>query len=113
MLFRDVSGQLRDGLMVRRTSWPEGTFIFRQVPAIISKTIVPGMQSLPAVVKEEFLRRFKDDSYQVSEIYYNDQIAIVNASNLIQGWGALPVDLLAEDWTVYYVITNIIPVPEG
>lgn len=100
--FDIVIETLKNGNMARRTSWETNTFIFRQVPSIISKDIVPKMQSLPQAVKTEFDRRFNDDSFQVSEIYYDNQIAIVNQSNLIQGWNPSAADIFAEDWQLIY-----------
>lgn len=91
---------LLDGRMVRRTSWPVGTFVFRQVPATIEKDIVPRMQSLPDSVKAEFDRRFNDESVQVDAIYYDWQFAIVNSSNLIISYSPSVEDTLAPDWQI-------------
>lgn len=100
--FSTVVEELQKGNMAYRQSWPTSTFIFRQVPSEINKEIVPKMQSLPKAVKAEFDRRFNDDSYQVSAIYYDNQIAIVNSSNLVQGWSPTPADVFAFDWTIVY-----------
>lgn len=98
--FGDMLLALLDGRMVRRTSWPIGTFVFRQVPATIEKDIVPKMQSLPTSVKEEFDRRFKDEAKQIDAIYYDCQFAIVNSSNLILSYSPSVEDTLAPDWIV-------------
>lgn len=90
---------LKAGGMVARTGWNgKGLFVFMQVPSIIGKDIVPKMQSLPQSVKTEFELRFKNPDYQVSEIYYDNQLAIVNQSNLINGWAPSVSDALAKDW---------------
>lgn len=93
--------ELKKGNMVARTEWePDNYFLFRQVPAEIKKDIVPKMQSLPQSVKDEFEKRFNDDNYQIDAIYYDDQIAVVNDSNLIVNWSPTVSDVLAEDWIV-------------
>lgn len=97
MKFNDVVLALEEGKMAARSSWESGTFIFQQVPAVINKDIIPKMQSLPQSVKDEFERR------GANNIFYANQIAICNAGNLIQGYAALPHDILALDWVVISV----------
>lgn len=94
MKFTEVVNALEEGKMCARSSWEPGTFIFRQVPALINAEIIPKMQSLPDSVKAEFERR------NVAGIVYENQIAIVNADSVIMGWSALPHDCLATDWVV-------------
>jgi Protein of unknown function (DUF2829). len=92
---------LKDGQRVARTGWNgKGMFVFMQVPSEIKKEIVPKMQSLPQSVKDEFEKRFNDPNQQIDSIYYNNQFAIVSASNMITGWSPSVTDTLAEDWTV-------------
>lgn len=98
MNFEFALSQLKEGEMVRRSSWNPDTFVFRQVPATISKDIVPKMQSLPDSVKSEFERRFKDQNMQIDAIYYDNQLAIVNSSNLIESYSPSVADSLADDW---------------
>lgn len=94
---------LKDGGCVARHGWNGmGLFVFRQVPATISRVVVPNMQSLPQSVKNEFMRRFDGTSYLVDTIQYDNQLAIVNKSNLIQGWTPSASDALAEDWYVVH-----------
>lgn len=100
MNFEFAISNLKKGEMVRRNSWLPGTFVFKQVPATISKEIVPKMQSLPDSVKAEFERRFNDERMQVDAIYYNNQLAIVNPSNLIESYTPSIADCLAEDWHI-------------
>ena len=101
MNFGQAVEALKKGEMVRRTYWDNPkVFVFMQVPATIGKDIVPKMQSLPQSVKVEFQRRFDNPSEQVDSIYYNDQLAIVNTSNLISGYSPSSSDALAEDWVV-------------
>ena len=92
MKFIDIIPLLEEGKMVGRTSWPEGTFIFKQVHSVIESAIIPKMQSLPDEVRDEFKNR------EAVNIFYANQIAIVNKDNLIQGWSALPHDIMAVDW---------------
>jgi hypothetical protein len=86
---------LQEGQMVRRPHWP------RQVPSEINSDIVPKMQSLPDAVKLEFERRFKSPDFQIDRIFYANQLALVNSSNLIQSYSASVADAFAEDWEIY------------
>ncbi len=102
LTFGEAIDELNYGLMVTRTGWNgQNMFVFKQVPSIINKTIVPKMTSLPQSVKDEFQRRFDSPTEQISDIYYDNQLAIVNSSNLINGWVPSVSDLLAKDWFVY------------
>lgn len=98
MNFGEAIEALKSGRMIKRKDWQ--SFVFRQVPSQIIKDTVPKMQSLPIRVKEEFERRFNSPDAQIDQIYYNDQLAIVNQSNLISGWAPSAADVLAEDWIV-------------
>ena len=101
MNFGQAIEALKEGKRVQRTGWNgKGLFVFMQIPATINKEIVPKMQSLPQSVKDEFERRFNDSAQQIDAIYYNDQLALVNPSNLICGWAPSTNDSLANDWVV-------------
>lgn len=96
---------LRKGGCVARNGWAgKGLFIFRQVPAQIDvETIVPKMQSLPQAVKDVFLKRFENSNNPAHKgIYYDNQLAIVDKDNLIQGWTPSVSDTLASDWFVVH-----------
>lgn len=99
--FGEAIKALKEGKKVQRKGWNGiGMFVFMQVPATIGKDIVPKMQSLPQSVKDEFQKRFDTPSKQIDAIYYDNQLAIVNTSNLIQGWSPSASDVLAEDWVI-------------
>ena len=101
MNFGQALEALREGKMVQRSGWTyEGLFVFMQIPSIINRQIVPNMQSLPQLVKNEFERRFNDPNEQIDAIYYSDQLAIVNRSNLIVSYSPSVSDCFAEDWIV-------------
>jgi hypothetical protein len=101
MNFGQAIEALKEGKKVQRTGWNgKGLFVFMQVPSIINREIVPKMQSLPQSVKDEFERRFNDPNEQIDAIYYDNQLALVNPSNLITGWAASVSDSLANDWVV-------------
>ena len=101
MNFGEAIVALKEGKKVQRTGWNgKGLFVFRQVPATISKDIVPKMQSLPQSVKDEFEKRFNDPDREIDAIYYDNQLALVNQSNLITGWAPSVSDSLAEDWII-------------
>ena len=98
---------VKNGGMIHRTGWNgKDLFVFAQVPADINKEIVPKMQSLPGLVKSEFERRFIDPNYQIDAIYYSNQLALVNNSNMITGWSPSTSDALAEDWEIYHQLTS-------
>lgn len=100
MDFEQILPHLKNGQRVSRTLWPEHTFIFRQVPSAIPGDVISKMTSLPESVKEEFLFRFEDDNFQIDKIYYSDQIAQVNSSNLIVGYSPSVSDVFATDWVL-------------
>jgi len=92
---------LKEGKRVARQGWNgKGLFVFMQVPSIINREIVPKMQSLPKSVKDEFEKRFNDPDNQIDAIYYDNQLALVNPSNLINGWAPSTSDALAKDWVI-------------
>ncbi len=99
MKYEEVFQLMENGGMVRRESWKENIkFVFRQVPATISKDIVPKMQSLPQAVKDYFQTTFDNPKEQISAIYYSNQFAIVGQSNMICGWMPMDEDFRADDW---------------
>ena len=101
MEFGQAVEALKQGEMVQRDCWHlPGVFVFMQVPAEIPAAVVPNMQSLPAKVKAEFDRRFNDANEQISAIYYNDQLAMVNQSNVITSYAPSVADVLANDWSI-------------
>jgi|SRR5690606_36229561 len=102
--FSEALEAIKEGKMVRRCAWREDIFIFRQVPATIPLEVIPKMQCLPEAVKHEFDRRSKDETIQVSGIYYSNQLALVNSSNLIQSYSPSVADVLADDWELYGAI---------
>lgn len=99
--FGEAIQALNEGKMVARVGW-DNLFVFKQIPSIIDKEIVPKMTSLPDAVKKEFEFRFTEESnYQIASICYANQLAIVQKSNLIQGYSPSVEDTLANDWFIY------------
>ena len=99
--FGNAIQALRDGKRVQRSGWNgKDLFVFMQVPSEVPAEFVPRMSSLPKSVKAEFKRRFEDESAQIDALYYNDQLALVNPSNLISGWAPSTNDALANDWII-------------
>ncbi len=104
--FGEAIELLKKGKMVARQGWNgTGMFIFMQIPATINPETVPKMQSLPDAVKEQFQKRFNDESSVKDEdvkarggIYYSNQIAIVNKGNEVKGWSPSVSDSLNNDW---------------
>lgn len=101
LTFGQAIEALKEGKRVSREGWNgKGLFVFMQVPSEIGKDIVPKMQSLPQSVKDEFQRRFENESEQINAIYYSNQLALVNTSNLITGWSPSTSDALSIDWFI-------------
>lgn len=99
--FGEAIKALKEGKKVARGFWnPSRMFVFMQVPAVIASDIVPKMQSLPQSVKDEFQKRFEDPNDQINAIYYNNQLALVGFSNIIESWSPSAADVLAEDWVI-------------
>ncbi|NKI28254.1 DUF2829 domain-containing protein [Arenibacter sp. 6A1] len=94
---------LKQGERVCRQDWiGKGLFVFMQVPSQIPMDIVPKMTSLPQSVKDEFLKRKKNNTINCSyqSIKYRDQFAMVYPDNVICGWSPSPSDVLSDDWIV-------------
>lgn len=98
---------LTKGLPLRRKSWADGTFIFKQVPATISvENIVPNMAALPIAVKQEFKKRFDNIErlygntipHNHDTIDYTNQVVIVKQDNTIGSYSVTNEDLFATDW---------------
>ncbi|MFZ1389449.1 MAG: DUF2829 domain-containing protein [Thiolinea sp.] len=99
---------LKAGKRVAREGWNgKNLFIFMQIPSEIGYDIIPKMQSLPQSVKDEFQRRFEDESSLDPNavaarggITYQNQMAIVYPNNSIHGWCPSSSDALANDWCI-------------
>lgn len=101
MNFGQAIEALKEGKRVARTGWNgKGLFVFMQIPAIIHKDTVPKMQSLPQSVKDYFQQTFDNPNEQITTITYSNQMALVGASNLINGWAPSSSDTLANDWVI-------------
>lgn len=83
---------------VRRISWPEGTFVVKQVPADIPSDIIPKMTSLPDSVKNLPLSRSADAS-----IHYRHQMLQIDCDGIANAWQPNAEDVFAEDWQVVMV----------
>jgi hypothetical protein len=103
MNFGEALKIVKEGGMIHRTGWNgKGLFVFAQVPAEISIDIVPKMQSLPRLVKDVFIfRSTLTGDIRFTNIYYGNQLALVDSKNNISGWSPSTSDALAEDWEIY------------
>ena len=100
--FGEAIEAAKNGYMIAREGWNgKGLFVFAQVPSVISKDIVPNMQSLPQSVKDEFERRFNGPQLTDGTIKYSNQLALVSPSNDITGWAPSTSDAMAQDWIIY------------
>lgn len=107
--FGEAIQALHEGKRVAREGWNgKGMFIFKQVPSQIPFSVIPGMQSLPQSVKDEFIRRFDSipepsmatENHPHESIRYKNQLAMVYPDNNIYGWVASPSDVLENDWCI-------------
>lgn len=86
----------KQGKIISRGGWNgKDMFVFRQVPATITKDIIPKMQSLPEAVKKVFIESGAES------ISYSNQFALVKPDNSINGWAPSSADTLAEDWVIW------------
>jgi len=115
MKFSKTLETLENGGMIKRQAWNKQTFVFMQVPSVIPIETIPKMQSLPLSVKNEFVRRAKDEIEMVEatahilktpavtqhqSISYHNQLAIVLNDNTISSYSPSVADVLADDWTI-------------
>lgn len=106
--FGEAINALKEGKRVSRIGWNgKGLFIFMQVPSEVSMEVVPKMQSLPDLVKAEFVRRSTSPEVRggvrgeyLKSIRYKNQLAMVYPDNTIYGWVASPSDVLENDWCI-------------
>src|SRR5690606_12389466 len=99
--FGEATEALKQGKRVQRSGRNgKGLFIFMQVPADISRDIVPNMQSLPQSVKDEFEKRFSGPAMTDGLIKYRNHLAMVYPDNTIYGWSPSSNDVLEEDWII-------------
>ena len=108
--FGKVLNALQEGKRVMRVSWiKEGKFVFKQIHADIPIATVAIMQSLPPLVKDEFVRRWKAvsagsmtsfDPILINTIRYRNQFCIVSQDNTINSWVPTADDVYAEDWRI-------------
>ena len=56
MNFDKALEALKEGKRIQRINWNDkGLFVFMQIPSVIDMEVVPKMQSLPQLVKDEFI----------------------------------------------------------
>lgn len=82
-----------------RSSWEDDKFIFCQIPATISANIIPNMQSLPNIVKNEILKK----DYAI--INYINQICVFKDGHITY-YTPNGEDMFATDWKI---ISDTIP----
>ena len=82
-----------------RSNWEDDKFIFCQIPATISANIIPNMQSLPDIVKNEILKK----DYAI--INYINQICVFKDGHITY-YTPNGEDMFALDWKI---ISNTIP----
>ena len=84
---------LKAGAAVRRKGWSgKGLFVVKQIPAHITKDIIPNMQSLPQSAKDILMSR--DNPH----INYTNQMLIINPDGRADSWVPSSSDVFAKDW---------------
>ncbi len=83
---------LKQGCILRRNGWEQGLVVFRQVPARISKEIIPKMQSLPEEAKKHILAHTGFINYNSQCLIYNTNTGEANS------WSPSVDDIFAYDW---------------
>lgn len=100
MIFEEALKAVRSKEAIAfRSSWEGHKFIFCQIPATISANIIPNMQSLPDIVKNEILKK----DYAI--INYINQICVFK-DGIITYYTPNGEDMFALDWKI---ISNTIP----
>lgn len=85
---------LKLSLIVKRTKWPEGSFLFKGVGNTVSKDYIPNFKSFPSAVIDFFLKRDKD-------IVFKDSFDLVDENgDVTRGYSPSTEDMMAEDWVV-------------
>jgi hypothetical protein len=109
--FGDALIALQEGKRVQRRGWNgAGLFAFKQVHADIPMIVIPGMQSLPQAVKDEFIRRSVENEDKISSeggekpelktIRYRNQMCIVYPDNTVYAWAPSVNDTCNHDWVI-------------
>ena len=91
---------LKEGKVIARDCWEQGTFIFRQVPNEVPVEMIPKMSSLPDSVKKNFKKRTDAGFAELDKssfLNYDNQIALVTGALDISSWSFNTYDLFAED----------------
>lgn len=70
----------------------EAPFVVKQIPAHITKDVIPNMQSLPQIAKDILMAR--SDAH----IDYTNQMLIINPDGRADSWVPSSSDVFAEDW---------------
>jgi len=82
---------LEQGYPIYRSADPEGSFTFRQVPAVIAVDVIPKMTSVPDKVKSLMAENGNPFSY-------HDQVVQVDANGGCTYRAFTHEDIFAEDW---------------
>lgn len=102
MTFSEILLRLKEGCVVGRTSNQEwiGKAVVLQIPAIISRDIVPRMTSLPDSAKMRIgtvgSGRIHYENQALILTWRDDEVSDVEATSYTPTWN----DILAEDWEV-------------
>ena len=95
MNFGQAIEALKEGKAIQREDWNgKGLFIVKQIPAHITKDIIPNMQSLPQSAKNILMSR------ENPHIDYTNQMLIINPDGRADSWVPSVSDVFAEDWEV-------------
>lgn len=95
MTFGDAIEVLKQGGVIRRAGWNgKGLWVIKQVPAYITKEIIPKMQSLPQSAKDLILKGKGFIDYTSQCLIYNENTGRTDS------WIPSISDIFAEDWEI-------------
>lgn len=84
MDFSDAMKELKNGHMIKRKSWPRGSFVV-----------------IALKVRTSVLKSLSSDPSRLGDLQDSDEPrALYQSSGVIQVWAPSTKDMLAEDWDV-------------
>lgn len=98
---------LNNGYLASRDSWEEYTFLFKQIPVIISASNVDSLKSLPQLLKD--IIKYDRDTYiennvELFDITSNSKLGRISPDYHIQDYQLTDEDFFADDW---YIINSV------
>lgn len=100
--FADVLLALEDGYVASRNIWADFTYLFKQVPIVVSINEVDGVFFLPRIIKEIIKQDIQlNKSKDIVTIQHTNSLAILDPEHNIREWNITTEDLHATDWMIF------------